>query len=63
VAVNEYWQPIKTWTVVALAISQNGLALSTLAIAALIALLFFGWYLRQREKASLINLLEKLPKL
>ena len=30
--INDYWQPIKTWTTIALTISQNGLALSAATI-------------------------------
>ena len=37
-AINNYWQPIKTWSSVALFISQNGFVLSSLAIAFLVFL-------------------------
>ncbi len=41
-ASNNYWQPIKTWTTISLTISQNGLALSTIAVAMLVVLLIFN---------------------
>jgi exosortase len=59
--VNDYWQPIKTWTTVALTISQNGLALSTATTALLIALIVYRLILIQQEKASLLTLFRKLP--
>jgi hypothetical protein len=39
-SVNDYWEPIKTWTTIALTISQNGLAFSALSAALLVVLLF-----------------------
>jgi exosortase len=59
-AINEYWQPIQTWTVIALAISQNGLALSTATLAMLVALVIYRLILAQQEKASLLILYNKL---
>ncbi len=59
--VNDYWQPIKTWTTVALTISQNGLALSSATIALLIAFLIYRLILLQQEKTSLTILYGKLP--
>ena len=61
-AVNDYWEPIKTWTTIALTISQNGLALSAISIALLIALLFYKAFLDFQEKTSLLTLYNKLPK-
>ena len=60
--VNSYWQPIRTWTTVALALSQNGLALSAAATVMLIALLVYGMFLNYQDKASLLKLYRKLPK-
>ena len=60
-AVNDYWEPIKTWTTIALTISQNGLALSAISIALLIALLFYKAFLDFQEKTSLLTLYNKLP--
>lgn len=61
-AINDYWQPIKTWTTVALALSQNGLALSAATAALLAALLIYRMFLYQQEKASLLRLYTKLPE-
>jgi hypothetical protein len=59
--VNDYWQPIKTWTTIALTISQNGLALSGTAIAVLIALVLYRLVLMQQEKNMRTILFDKLP--
>ncbi len=59
--INDYWQPIKTWTTVALTISQNGLALSASTIALLVALIIYRFILYQQEKTSLLTLYNKLP--
>jgi hypothetical protein len=60
-AINNYWQPIKTWTTVALAISQNGLALLTAATIIFVLLILYTMYLNRREKLSLLTLYRKLP--
>lgn len=60
-SINDYWEPIKTWTTIALTISQNGLALSAISIAMLVALLFYSAFLNLQEKASLLTLYNKLP--
>ncbi len=60
-SINDYWAPIKTWTTIALTISQNGLALSATSIAILIALIVYQLILIQQEKASLLTLYNKLP--
>jgi exosortase/archaeosortase family protein len=59
--INDYWQPIKTWTTVALTISQNGLALSAATIALLVALIIYRLIIYQQEKSSLLILYSKLP--
>jgi len=59
--INDYWQPIKTWTTIALTISQNGLALSAATTALLMALIVYRLILVQQEKASLLTLYNKLP--
>ncbi|XES78250.1 MAG: exosortase/archaeosortase family protein [Candidatus Bathyarchaeia archaeon] len=61
VAINNHWQPIKTWTGVALALSQNGLSLSIVASAILVLLVLYGIYLDYRTRQSLANLYNKLP--
>ena len=60
-AINNYWQPIKTWSIIALSISQNGFALSTGAIAILVLLILYVVYLNRKEKLALLNLYRKLP--
>lgn len=60
-AINNYWQPIKTWSVITLAISENGLALSTAAAAVLVFLVLYALYLDRQEKQSLLTLYKKLP--
>jgi exosortase/archaeosortase family protein len=59
-AINNYWQPIKTWTTVSLAISQNGLALSTGASAIFLIIILYAFYLNRKEKLSLLTLYGKL---
>lgn len=54
-AINNHWQSIKTWTPVALALSENGLALSGVALGVLVVLLIYKGLLDyQEKKASLI---------
>ena len=59
--INDYWQPIKTWTTVALTISQNGLALSAATIALLVILIIYRLIMYQQQKSSLLILYGKLP--
>jgi hypothetical protein len=59
--INDYWQPIKTWTTIALTISQNGLVLSAITTALLMMLIVYRLILAQQEKASLLTLYNKLP--
>jgi hypothetical protein len=59
--INDYWKPIKTWTTIALASSQNGLVLSAASIALLFALLVYRAFLTFQERASLLTLYNKLP--
>ncbi len=59
--VNDYWQPIKTWTSIALAISQNGLALSAASMILLMVLVIYRLILNLQEKSSLLILYNKLP--
>jgi exosortase/archaeosortase family protein len=59
--INDYWQPIKTWTTIALTISQNGLALSASTTILLVAFLIYKLFLNIREKTSLLTLYSKLP--
>jgi exosortase/archaeosortase family protein len=59
--VNDHWQPIKTWTTIALTISQNGLTLSATTTGLLVAFIIYRIFLSQQEKASLLTLYNKLP--
>jgi hypothetical protein len=59
--VNDYWQPIKTWTTIALTISQNGLALSAATTILLVAFIIYRLFLNLQEKSSLLTLYNKLP--
>ena len=60
-AINNYWQPIQTWSTIALSISQNGLALSAGATAILVLLIIYAVYLDRKKKLALLNLYRKLP--
>jgi hypothetical protein len=60
-AINSYWEPIQTWSTVALGISQNGFALSAGATAILVLLILYAVYLDRKEKLALLNLYRKLP--
>ena len=59
-AVNDYWTPIKTWTAIALTISQNGLELSAISVGLLVTILFCRGFLNFQEKRSLLVLYNKL---
>jgi hypothetical protein len=61
-AINNYWQPIKTWTAIALIISQNGIALAAATSTLLVILIFCSAFTDKREKALLLRLYSKLPK-
>jgi exosortase/archaeosortase family protein len=60
-AINNYWQPIQTWTSVALAISQNGLILSIAATVTLGVLVLYRAFLGRQERYMLLRLYGKLP--
>jgi hypothetical protein len=59
--VNDYWQPIKSSTTIALTISQNGLALSAATTILLVAFIIYRLFLNLQEKSSLLTLYNKLP--
>ncbi len=61
-AINNYWQPIQTWSTVALAISQNGLSLSLFAGVILVILVFYAYLINRQEKSQTLILYEKLPE-
>ena len=60
--VNDYWQPIKTWTTISLTMSQNGLTLFAVSITLLFALLIYKEFLNLKGKSSSLKLYGKLPK-
>jgi hypothetical protein len=60
-SINDYWEPIKTWTTIALTISQNGLTLSAISIGLLVTLMCYRVFLNFQDKASLLTLYGKLP--
>ncbi len=59
-AINNYWNPIQTWSTIALSISQNGLAFSAGATAILVLLIIYAVYLDRKEKLFLLNHYQKL---
>lgn len=61
-AINEYWQPIKSWTQIALTISQNGLILSASTAGLLVVVLLYWTLLNWQDTLSLLLLYGKLPE-
>jgi exosortase len=59
-AVAKYWQPIKTWTQVALTISQNGPALTATTATLLAITLAFQIFESRKERRSILRLYNKL---
>lgn len=60
--VNNYWQPIQTWSAVALALSYSGLYLSATATAILAVLILYAVFINRRDKKMLLTLYRKLPE-
>ncbi|MCW4030136.1 MAG: exosortase/archaeosortase family protein [Candidatus Bathyarchaeota archaeon] len=60
-AINDFWQPIRSWSVVSLAISQNGLLLSIGAASVLMLIIIYSIFLNRKEKMSLLTMYQKLP--
>lgn len=60
--INQYWQPIKTWSIISLALSQNGPTLAAATTTLLIALIIYKLILDRQEKRRLQILYQKLPK-
>jgi exosortase len=60
-AIDNYWQPIKTWTSITLALSQNGLALSSAASAIFFLIVAYQLFLSRQEKLALLTMYQKLP--
>jgi hypothetical protein len=61
-AINDYWQPIQTWAIVAIILSQNGLVLSSMAAAVLVAIIAYGQFLGRRQKSAVLRLYGKLSQ-
>ncbi|MDR0797198.1 MAG: exosortase/archaeosortase family protein, partial [Nitrososphaerota archaeon] len=59
-AINDYWQPLRTWSTITLMVSQNGLPLLTGVIILFILLILYTVYLDINEKNSLLGLYHKL---
>ena len=59
-AITNYWQPIQTWSTVALAISQNGIALSATASIFLVVLVVYAIFSSWKEKNQVLVLFNKL---
>ncbi|XHH09883.1 MAG: exosortase/archaeosortase family protein [Candidatus Bathyarchaeia archaeon] len=60
--VSGYWEPTRTWTAVALMLSQNGLSLSASTAILLLGLIIYRLFLVHQEKISLKILYNKLSK-
>jgi hypothetical protein len=60
-AINSYWEPIQTWSALALRISQNGLVLSAGASIILVSFILYAVYLDTEGKLSQLNHYRKLP--
>jgi exosortase len=61
-AINNYWQPIQTWTQIALVLSQNGLTLSVGTAALLVVILFYQAFQNRQDWLSMLRLYGKLPE-
>ena len=59
-AISSYWQPIQTWSTVALTISQNGLTLSATASIFLVMLVIYAFFSLWQEKNQVLVLFQKL---
>jgi len=59
-AIANHWQPIKTWSQIALLISQNGINLIAMIIALLATILSYQVMKNRGEKKSKLNLYNKL---
>jgi exosortase len=60
-AVAGYWEPVRTWTQVALVISQNGPALSAAMVVLLVVVLLYQTLLFRKDRQSAMRLYGKLP--
>jgi exosortase len=61
VSVAGYWEPAKTWTQIALVISQNGPVMSMAMLGLLVAVVFYQAFLFRKEQQAAMRLYRKLP--
>jgi exosortase len=61
-AMANYWQPVKTWTQIALTISQNGQTLTAATLTLLAITIAYQKLQNRREKKSNIKLYDKLSE-
>jgi exosortase/archaeosortase family protein len=61
-AIANYWQPIKTWSYVALLLSQNGDKLMMLTTAMLAGIVVFYVFITRKKGKATLRTYEKLPK-
>lgn len=61
VAIANYWEPVKTWTQIALAISQNGPVLAMATTTLLAITVAYQLFIDTQEKKSNLRLYHKLP--
>lgn len=61
-SINNYWTSIQPWSIVALTLSKNGLVLSMITVAILVALILCAAFYNRQGKKPLLNLYAKLPQ-
>jgi len=61
IAIAGYWQPTKTWTQIALMISKNGLALSTISAALTVCMIMLSALDIVRRRKTITRTYSKLP--
>jgi exosortase/archaeosortase family protein len=59
-AIARHWEPIKTWTQIAFAISQNGGLLALILTGLITLTIFYQAFLLRREKQAILILYDKL---
>jgi hypothetical protein len=61
-AIADYWQPLKTWTPIALTLSQNGLSFTMVTAALLFATVIINIYEKRRGRNAKTRAYQKLSK-
>jgi exosortase len=59
-AIVNYWQPIKTWTAIAIALSSNGITLAEITLALLAAIIIFYTYKTMEQRRVNAKTYQKL---